>query len=236
MTDNRENLLDKIRALLSKTVERGCTEEEHLAALAKARAMRDAYEITDEELHLTEKESAIFRQEPPGTKDPNKIKNFLVEAVAQFTDTRAWRNKDRTLTFCGLPSDVRHATWLLDHLAHSVQAELAEYLMKHDLVADRRRAINGFVVGICGRISARLRDLCKPDAAVKPTANNTALVVVKQAAIQAKMEECGIHLRSTTSRLVFDDGAVSAGHSAGDRASFGRPVSGKSGVIRIGSK
>ena len=34
----REKLLDKIRALLSKTTESGCTEGEYLAALAKARA------------------------------------------------------------------------------------------------------------------------------------------------------------------------------------------------------
>jgi len=37
----REKLLDKIRALLSKTTESGCTEGEYLAALAKARALMD---------------------------------------------------------------------------------------------------------------------------------------------------------------------------------------------------
>jgi hypothetical protein len=30
MTDNREKMLDKIRALLSETTENGCTEEEYL--------------------------------------------------------------------------------------------------------------------------------------------------------------------------------------------------------------
>jgi hypothetical protein len=34
MTTQRESLLDKIRALLAKTVEAGCTESEALAALA----------------------------------------------------------------------------------------------------------------------------------------------------------------------------------------------------------
>src|SRR6516165_3709511 len=110
MTDNREGVLDKIRALLSKTVERGCTEEEHLAALAKARALRDAYEVTDAELQLAKEESAVFRREPPGTKDPHRIKWWLISAVAQFTDTRAWRDNGGSIVFCGLPSDVRHAT------------------------------------------------------------------------------------------------------------------------------
>jgi hypothetical protein len=55
MTMNRESLLDKIRALLSKTVANGCTEAEMMAALAMARAMRDAHKVTDEELALDDR-------------------------------------------------------------------------------------------------------------------------------------------------------------------------------------
>jgi hypothetical protein len=70
MTTQREGLLDKIRGLLAKTIENGCTESEALAALAKARAMMDAYAVGDDELDLTKEEKAILRREPPGTKDP----------------------------------------------------------------------------------------------------------------------------------------------------------------------
>jgi uncharacterized protein DUF2786 len=35
---SREKLIDKVKALLAKTTESGCTEEEELSALAKARA------------------------------------------------------------------------------------------------------------------------------------------------------------------------------------------------------
>ena len=70
MDNNREKLLDKIRALLSKTVEHGCTEEEQLSALSKARALMDSYEVSEEDLQLTKKEAAILRSEPPGGKDP----------------------------------------------------------------------------------------------------------------------------------------------------------------------
>jgi hypothetical protein len=241
MTDNRENTLNKIRALLSKTMENGCTEEEHLAALNKARAFMDAYEVTDADLQLAKEEGAIFRKEPPGTKDPHLIKSSLVEAVAKFTDCRAWR-ENRTagaaLVFCGLPSDARFATWLLDHLANFVKAELAEFLMRdHRVAGERRAVINGFVIGATDRISYRLRELCKPTASVRPTANNNALVVVKQAAIKAKLEEAGICLRSGRgSRRAYDEGSIAAGSSAGDRATFGRPVSGQAAALRIGSR
>jgi hypothetical protein len=45
MTTKRDELLAKIRALLAKTIENGCSEHEALAALSKARAMKDAYGI-----------------------------------------------------------------------------------------------------------------------------------------------------------------------------------------------
>ena len=67
--NDRNSLLDKIRALMSKTAENGCTEHEALAALDKARALMDAYEITDTELQLTKAEFAILRSEPAGSFD-----------------------------------------------------------------------------------------------------------------------------------------------------------------------
>jgi hypothetical protein len=51
--------------------------------------------------------------------------------------------------FCGLPADTRFATWLLDHLTSFVQAELTNHLMGNVATGmPRRRAINGFVIGI----------------------------------------------------------------------------------------
>src|SRR6476660_3391736 len=54
MTINRDSLVEKIRALMSKTIENGCTEHEALAALDKTRAMMDAYEVTEADLQLTQ--------------------------------------------------------------------------------------------------------------------------------------------------------------------------------------
>jgi hypothetical protein len=43
MTIERETVLNKIRALLAKTLDNGCSEAEAVAALDKAQAMKDAY-------------------------------------------------------------------------------------------------------------------------------------------------------------------------------------------------
>lgn len=86
-------MLNKIRALLAKTIENGCSEAEALAALGKAQAMRDAYAVTEAELNLTKEEKAILRREPPGTKDPHRIKWNLIWAVSKFCNCEGWRRR-----------------------------------------------------------------------------------------------------------------------------------------------
>jgi hypothetical protein len=230
-------MLDKIRALLSKTTENGCTEEEYLAALAKARALMDTYEITEADLQLTKEEGVVLRREMTGT-DPHHIKWNMSRAVGEFCDCRAWRDRDGKFVFLGLASDTQFAAWLLDHLAAFVLTELADHLMGDIAIGmPRRKVINGFVDGITRRISERLHELCKPPAPAAVSANSRALVVIKQTLIKAKMDELGIRLRTASaSSRQRDEGSFAAGRSAGDRASFGRPVSGRAAALRIGGK
>src|SRR5258708_31841320 len=240
METEREKLLDKVKALLSKTVENGCTEEEALAALAKARAWIDAFEITDAELKLTKEEGAVFRREPPGTRDPHGIKRQLATSVARFCQCKVWRDTRKEgapLTFCGISSDAQLATWLLDHLAAFVQRELADHLITALATgADKRPVINGFVIGCASRIAERLTALIKTSEQ-QATGNRQALVVVKGQAITARMAQDGIRLPcGRRSRVHMDHGAHPAGRSAGERASFGRPVSGNQAALRIAGR
>jgi hypothetical protein len=237
MTIERESVLNKIRALLAKTMENGCSEAEALAALGKAQAMRDAYAVTEAELNLTKEEKAILRREPPGTKDPHRIKWFLVDGVSKFCSCEYWRerrNKGGGIVFCGLPSDAQFATWLLDTLTAFVQAEIVNHLMDVDPSnEDRGAAIRGFVLGATNRISERLSELCEQSAALA-TSNAKALVVVKSAAVQAKLDELGIRFCADSSSCGAWDGAsYQAGTAAGNRASFGRPVSGRNATLRL---
>jgi len=59
-------------------------------------------------------------------------------------------------------------------------------------------------------------------------------VLVKSTAVADKLKELNIHLgkgRRSSKRL--DGGSYQAGKSAGDRASFGRPVSGSAAALRL---
>jgi len=234
---DRNSTIEKIKALMAKTVENGCTEAEMFAALDKARAMRDAYDISDEELQVAKDEAAMLHADPPDLKDPHKIKWRLTYGVAQFCSVQIYRARHETGLRCiGMPSDVQFAMWLLDNLADFVFNALFEHLIGCCAPKGERRIImRTFVEACCERITDRLLELVERSKAAR-TSNGRELVVIKDAAIKTFMKEHGIRLASCGgySASTTNAAAQAAGRAAGDRASFGRPVSGAGGVLRIG--
>jgi len=88
MTTQREALLAKIRALLSKTIENGATEAEAFAALAKARMMTDVYDVGDDELALTREEKAILLREPRDSQDPHRISGAYLSPLQNIATAK----------------------------------------------------------------------------------------------------------------------------------------------------
>jgi hypothetical protein len=234
---SREKLIDKVKALFAKTTANGCTEEEMLSSLAKARALIDSYEITDDELKLSREEKAILRDESEeDARDSHGIKGQLGSAVARYCRVRIYRDSSKAgLTFVGFKADIDWAAWLIDHLADFVHDSLFEYLL--DCLApdgkERKREIRSFVYGCTERISARAIEIS--DQSTPAGVNGKALVVIRDQAIADLLKAEGICLQSrSSSSSNISDGARAAGQSAGDRASFGRPVSGAGAALRIG--
>jgi hypothetical protein len=232
---DRNSIIDKIKALLSKTTANGCTEAEMLAAIDKAAAMRDAYDISEDDLRLSKEEAAMMHAEPDPT-DPHGAKWRLGNAIGQFCNVQIFRRRhDPGLKFIGMPSDVQLAMWLLDTLAEFVFTELYTHLVG-DLVPsnERRTVIRSFVDACCERISDRLIELVERSKRAR-TSNGRELVLVKDAAIKAFMKEHDIRLRTCggSGPANVNAAAREAGHAAGGRASFGRPVNGSAGVLRL---
>lgn len=234
---DRAKLIEKIRALLAKTTENGCTEDEALAALAKAQAMMDAYEVTDEDVEATRRETASIHEAP--YHDPHRIRRFLLYPVSKFCGVEAWRKGSNsraytTIGFCGLAPDVDFANWLLDSLAEFVRRELAKFLLRRRGMdrSVRSRAITGFVLGCVTKIGERLT-LLAPSTSNASTRN--ALVTLKTELIATALKAAGLDIRETragTYRASGDD--VAAGMAAGERASFGRPIDATGAALLIG--
>lgn len=233
MSNNRQNLLNKIRALMAKTVKNGCSEAEAMSALNMAQAMMDAYEVTDDDLKLEGEKAAVAASD---MKDTHNIRAKLAVVIADFTGCKVWTS-GKKINFCGLQSDTDFAVWLTETLAEFVKSELKRYIWGNKLTALenslKRRHINGFVLGCCNRINDRLRALITASH-IKASASANALVIAKNELIDIKMEDLGLKLRVPRHRKSYIEGnSYSAGKSAGDKASFGRPVNGGSAVLRI---
>lgn len=238
MTD-RNAIIEKIKALLAKTTANGATEAEMLSALDKASAMMDAYDISDADVQLTKEEKATLYADPPDLRDPHSIKWRLCFGAGEFCGVQIYRARHETGLKCiGMPSDVQFAMWLLDTLADFVFAELYAHLIGSLAPrSERQIIIRSFVEACCERITDRLLELVKRSKAAR-TSNGHELVIVKDAAIKAFMKDNDIHLRMCSGRApsTINTAAHAAGLAAGDRAAFGRPVSGTASVLRLGRK
>src|SRR5476649_2013720 len=109
----REKRINQIKELLNKTTENKCTEAEMMTALDKIAALKDAYDISDEELQLTKDEAAILHADPPDKADPHGVKWRLTYSVGIFCNVEIYRSRHQTGLKCiGMPSDVDQAMWL----------------------------------------------------------------------------------------------------------------------------
>jgi hypothetical protein len=228
--DSRKKMLERVRAILSKTMENGCTEGEAMAALAKARELMATYEIDENELHVEKQQegATIYKG---NFADPYDIKKGLCTSVARFTRCRGWDGSREKygISFCGLESDVIFATWLLETLQRFVMRALREFQKQRSIkgIPNSNFTSASFVVGCTARIAEKLRELVP----VEPV--GTGLVVSRQALINAELARNGIMLsQGRASKRDIDKRSAMAGHMAGNSARFDRPV-GESGIRRL---
>lgn len=231
--NNRENILNKVRALLSKTVDNGCTEAEAMTALMMAEKLMAAHEIDESDLKL-EDETAVTGIS--NMSDPQNIRKLLAYWIGKFTDTYPLLS-GKNIKIIGLKSDVDFALWLLETLSKFVKRQLKEYMWANGFQSlqgsERIRYNNSFVRGCCSRINTRLKAMIDER---KQTANSNALVVAKQSLINEIINDMNIRKPNNRGRKRYSYRAIyGAGQSAGDKASFGRPVS-QGGMLRIGCK
>jgi hypothetical protein len=224
-SDSRKKMLERVRAILSKTMENGCTEGEAMAALAKARELMATYEIDENELNVAqEQEKATVHK--GAFSDPYEIKNGLCTAVAKFTRCRGWdgSRKKYGISFCGLESDVIFATWLLETLQRFIMRALREFQKQRIVkgIPNSNHTSASFVVGCTNRIAEKLRELTPEEPKV---VTGNSLTVSRKALIEAELARNGIILsKRHASRRQIDQKSALAGFTAGNHARFDRPV------------
>lgn len=210
-SDARKKMLERVKAILAKTMDNGCTEGEAMAALAKARELMATYEISEDEINSLDKEkTTTFKT---AQSDPYEIKKNLCVNVGKFTSCKAFRDREEVINFAGKESDIIFATWLLDTLQRFTMRELRQHQKK--LIAKGAYHSNNltsasFVAGCAARINEKLKELAPID-----WAKTQELIVA----------ELGMSLtKGRASRKNVSEKDAAAGYETGKHARFDKPV------------
>lgn len=213
-----------IRALAERTVARGCSEAEAMAAAAKVGELLAVYGLTMTEVALRD-ETCIERRLAIDGPGATAIR-WMFPAVLRFCGCRGWTDGRRDLVLFGLEPDVQLAEWLLLVLDAALQTEAARFRVEADIPRrDAGAALRSFRYGFAARIGARLDALATPVASTPPPAGAQALVLAKARKLDDAFATLGVRLRSVRSRAtVRDPGAFGRGEAAGDRVGLDRPI------------
>lgn len=232
---NKIELASKIKALLAKTVDNGCTEAEAMSAAIKAKQLMDDHQITFTDLDFEAEGVVRGKAEGPENRKIN-LQDRLAGAVAAYCDVKHWHKSDgyrqRTrVIFFGLRSDVEFANWLLKALEAFTWQQADQfggsYFQRRDFA---RGCVNRITQRLCVEVAAR-------NAQPTKMSDGRSLVVVKNAVVERAFKATGIKIYKGSAsgvRRANTGNAYSAGEAAGNRAGFGRPVNGGDTVHRIG--
>jgi uncharacterized protein DUF2786 len=237
----------RIRALAAKTVERGCSEAEAMAAAAKVGELLDVYGLSMSEVEL--REEACVQRRASFAGPARTALRWVYPALLRFCECRGWTDGRHDFVLFGLEPDVQMAEWLMHVVARALANEEARYRAGPAYAARReapQAVLRSFRYGFADRLSKRLDELADARAAAmaerRAAANghggaSTALVLAKERKLDEGFRALGVRLRTTySSATVRDRSAFRSGAEAGGRVGLERPVGAGPGARGLGRR
>lgn len=228
----REDIVRKVKALLAKTVENGCSEDEAMSAAELAGALMEEYDVAYEDINKEVAEERFGKRSRPFTGGNGRRRVYhpvwnCTCAIAAYFDVKVW-GSGTELVYFGAESDTDLAHQMTDLLRMALDTEWARYVKsdERDPTVHGRTLRASFMAGMSGRLSQRLRQLKAQRSA---PSNGRALVVLKGQIVEQKFATLGLNLRTRSSSSTVRSGdAYRAGQAAGDRVDIGGSKLGRS--------
>jgi hypothetical protein len=222
----RERVKNLLRALLSKTTENGCTEDEAVAAAAKASELMTQYDLTyaDAEEVKAEVYGKMSKQHAR-TSRHHDMTNLLWGSIGNLTGTKCWFSGGHVVYF-GRKEDCEVAHYLLDLCINSAELEWKRF-RKNRLADTSIRGRKGFMRGMAHRLQERMREMREAREATMKAATSSAnaLVVLKNQIVAERYAAVkkALRIRASGGTLVGvnqNSGNYAAGQAAGSRVNL----------------
>jgi hypothetical protein len=238
MTDKTQRAaqLKRIRDLLAKTVENGCTEAEAKAAAAAVDRLLALYEIDLDEVAVREMDLVQITV-PGGT---HAVCTAALN-IARFCDCKAWTTNKRTsIVYYGFQVDTEIAEYLTMLFMRAIDSEVSNFSafnMEYNSLgkSGRNEMLHSFRQGMATRLGDRLKDL-KSRRDFTQRGTGTDLVAIKMPLVEQGFNELGIHLGGAVrTRGARNADAYNAGKTAADGVAINQGIAGyaeKRGMIR----
>lgn len=232
-TTRREAMSARIRALMAKTVENGCTEAEARAAAEAVDRLLEMYELTLDEVSIQDQE--VMQIAIAGMARHSV--RFSAMAIAHFADCRVWE-ENGAVSYLGLDVDTQIAEYLTLVFRRALDREIANFTMfnadyaLHDSIG-QNVMVQSFGIGMASRLGERLGELkSKRDFAVK--ASGRDLVVAKAPLLDEALAVLGIVIGEAENNHSIRNGkAFLAGRNAAESIAISQGVGGGQGGRRI---
>jgi Protein of unknown function (DUF2786) len=231
--DERERVKARIKALTERTVSRGCTEAEAMAAAAMVGRLLERYALTMEEVDIRE-EPCVQAEVPVGGLRRRPI-DLCTPAIARFCDCKVWLAHAETAAhyvFFGFATDTKLAVYLFSIVDRAMGSELLSFRERRPTLAgtELRRASRSFQQGMAARIGERLETMhAEREASIGAAqSSGTALIIMRHQVVEDAFRNTKVQLQSSGGMTLRRNAAYRAGQAAGDRVNLGRPIDGGS--------
>jgi len=219
----REKIANRIQALLNKTVDNGCSEEEAMAAAEMVGKLMKEYDLSMTEIEFKD-ENFITHIIATESRIAAHI-HTLVSAIAYFTDTKVWFNRGAVIeySFFGSEKDTQIADYIYHLICNAIKSEIAKYKKSSTYKAS---SINGktkttsFAIGMVNRLDARLRDM-KNNVVVEMSDCTAIVPINKMAIVTEQFAKLNMRLRTQKSkRTIGSHDAYNSGKAAADKVNI----------------
>ncbi len=188
----REDILRKVRALLNRTPENGCTEAEAAAAANAAARILDKHGLSAEAVESVSPDGMSERS--AGTVPMDDAIWSMLRPLKRFCTVEAFMShapgaKKATIMFFGAAEDVEVAIHLMKVIRAAIKREGRAYLQACGKTnpKQRRLAARSFRIGMARRLGEKLEDMIELRDASRPTGQ--ALVLVKSAKVKDAFDQ-----------------------------------------------
>lgn len=192
MTDDRKNILNKIRALRARAANEASSEAEVAAAASRAAKLIQQHEVAEDELRERGTSGVTEGQHNAGRRSRHPALDKAVAGIATVTHCHllVGQHFKGALTWVGQPADVEFAVYLSE-LVQGASERAYRQQRKRRLVRPtkhwRDSFLGGFGIGVSERLITIERN--RRASKVQKTTTGTDLAVVKDQIITSYMEE-----------------------------------------------